>query len=356
MNEAITNVALVVASTPAVVFADPKKAEELFVHIEREIAEFQPDLSTDKGRKAIASLAYKVAQTKTAIDKAGAELNEEANKRINAVNAERRKFKARLETLQDRARKPLTEWEEAESKRQQIVAGLIAELKAVRVSPADTAAEIASAAERLSAITFDERVFADRIEEVTDLHKRVLGYLGDELARATKAEADRAELDRLRAEQAERDRIEQEAAAARRAEEQRAAAAKAEEERAARAAEEEQARIAKAAEDARREAEREAAAAREREQREHQEALAKAEREKQALIAEQDRKDREREAETKRVAEEDAKRAADKQHRTEVMAAAAGAMMDAVHISKPNADKLVLAILAGQIPNVTLRF
>ena len=39
--------------------------------IESEVVDFIPDISTDKGRKEIASRAYKVAQSKTAIDAAG---------------------------------------------------------------------------------------------------------------------------------------------------------------------------------------------------------------------------------------------------------------------------------------------
>lgn len=357
MNEAITNVALVVASTAAIVFADPKKAEELFVHIEREIAEFQPDLSTDKGRKAIASLAYKVAQTKTAIDAAGAELIEEANKQVKAVNIERKKFRDRLDDLKEKARKPLTDWEEAESLRKQRADAILTRVGlATIVTVADSSEVIAARLAEVAAEEIPAEVFQDKLEEAQGHKAGAIRSLTTSLERAKQAEADRAELDRLRREQAERDRAAAEAAEAQRAEEQRLEEERLAQERAARAAEEEQARIAKAAEDARREAEREAAAAREREQREHQEALAKAEREKQALIAEQARKNQEREAEAARLAEDDAKRAADKKHRADVMNAAAGAMMDAVHISKANADKLVLAILAGQIPNVTLRF
>ncbi|WP_277750417.1 hypothetical protein [Croceibacterium ferulae] len=43
-------------------------------------------MTTAKGRKAIASLAAKVARTKTAIDDAGKKLNEEARAKINAVS------------------------------------------------------------------------------------------------------------------------------------------------------------------------------------------------------------------------------------------------------------------------------
>jgi colicin import membrane protein len=121
MNEAAAiraDIAVVIAATPAIVFADPQKADELFVHIEHEIAAFVvPDLMTDKGRKAVASLAYKIAQTKTAVDAAGKALNEDAERKIDAVNAERNRFKARFEDLQTKARKPLDDWETKEQQR-----------------------------------------------------------------------------------------------------------------------------------------------------------------------------------------------------------------------------------------------
>jgi colicin import membrane protein len=54
--------------------------------MKRETDALDADVTTEKGRKAIASMAYKVARTKTAIDEAGKKLNEEARARINAVD------------------------------------------------------------------------------------------------------------------------------------------------------------------------------------------------------------------------------------------------------------------------------
>lgn len=357
MNEAITDVAIIVAATPAIVFADPKKAEELFVRIEQEIADRKADLSTARGRDEIKSFAFKITRTKTAIDEAGAELIAEANKKVNAVNAERRAFKTRLDELRDKARKPLTDWEEAESLRKQQMDAILNRIGiSMLVLATDTSEKIAGLLAGVEAEELRAEVFQDKLEEAASHKAGAIQRLTASLERAKQAEADRAELERLRAEQAERDRVAAEAESNRRAEEQRAEQERLAQERQARAAEEEQARIAKAAEDARLKAEREASAAREKSEREHEEALAKAEREKQALIDEQARKDREREAAAARTGEEEAKRTADKKHRAQVMTEAAGAMMDAVHISKANADKLILAILAGQVPHVTLRF
>ncbi|MDR3473382.1 MAG: hypothetical protein P4M09_17110 [Devosia sp.] len=357
MNEVITDIAVIVAASPAVVFADPQKAEALFAHIEREIAESVPNVTTAKGRGEIKSLAYKVAQTKTAIDAAGAELNEEANKKINAVNAERRKFKVRLEELQHRARKPLTDWEEAESLRKQKMDDILNRIGfAMIVMAADSSEAIAAKLAEVEAEELTAEVFQDKLEEAQGHKAGAIRSLTASLERARQAEADRAELDRLRAEQAERDRVAAVEAAAKHAEEARIAREREEEAQRLRAAEAEKARIAQATENARLQAEREAADAREKIEREHAEALAKAEREKNEAIEEAARKERERQAEAQRVAAEEAARAADREHRSKVMGEASAAIVEATRIGKGTADKVVLAILAGQVPHVTLRF
>lgn len=85
--------------------------------IEREVRSHVPDISTDKGRKAIASLAYKVAQSKTALDELGKNLVADWKAKSAAVDAERRKLRDRLDSLKEEVRRPLTEWEEAEKRR-----------------------------------------------------------------------------------------------------------------------------------------------------------------------------------------------------------------------------------------------
>jgi hypothetical protein len=357
MNEAITDVSLIVASTPAIVFTDPKKAEQFFAHIEAEVEGFVPDLTTVTGRKAIASLAYKVAQTKTAIDAAGAELNEDARKRIDAVDAERRKFRARLDELKDRARKPLTDWEVAEEARVAECKRIVAMLAdAVVVTVADTAATLQQRWEATKDLLLDPAALQDYLPIAEATRDSTLAALDSAFTRLIKEEADRAELEQLRAAEAERKRREAEAAEAARLEEERAFAARVEEQRRAKAMEDADRHLAEAAEQARREAEERAEAERLATERRHAEELAAAERERQALIEEQARKDREREAEAKRIAAEDATRAADRAHRGKVMEDAALAIMEAGKIGRDKADKIALAIGAGQVPNVKLTF
>lgn len=69
------------------------------------------DSSTDKGRKAIASMAYRVAQSKTYIESHGKDLAAELKELPKIVDSNRKYAKDFLDALRDRIRKPLDEWE-----------------------------------------------------------------------------------------------------------------------------------------------------------------------------------------------------------------------------------------------------
>jgi hypothetical protein len=76
----------------------------------------KPDVTTDKGRKAIASNAYQVAKCKILLDDAGKEETAKAKEIPNKIDAARRDMRARLEALQTEVRKPLTDWEEEQER------------------------------------------------------------------------------------------------------------------------------------------------------------------------------------------------------------------------------------------------
>lgn len=97
----LTGLELEIRQQPSLALLDPAKKKELYDFLEREIAEFVPDLETETGRKKIASLAYKVARTKTAIDDAGALLKSEWLKKSQAIDLSRRDIRedGQLKTL-----------------------------------------------------------------------------------------------------------------------------------------------------------------------------------------------------------------------------------------------------------------
>lgn len=369
-----THIATVVEQTPVIVLTDHDQRDAFYAHIQREVDAFQPDVSTEKGRKEIKSFAYKITRTKTAIDDAGKKLNEEARARINAVDAERRVVKEKLDALAKEVRRPLTEWEESEEKRIAECRAVIERIKASAVvTIEDTAATVRARGAEVWNTAIDADRFGDMLAEATATKEMAVSSLKSAMARLAQEEADKAELERLRAEAAEReerDRIEREA---REAEERRAAEAKeAEEKRIAdeRAAEEhriaaekaEAERIERAKQEAAEAAERAVREEQAKRDREHAEQLAaerrRAEDAERAAQAERDRiaaEEAKREAEAKRLADEQAAREADQAHRSAVMKAAKEAIMTC-GVDEDTAKKIVLLIRSGEVPNVSLRF
>jgi hypothetical protein len=335
-----------IEADPGVVFREKGSVAALYDEIRAEIAAFKPDLTTDKGRKAVAAFAARIVRRKTAIDAAGKELNAELNKQVDAVDAVRRDIRNTLDIFRDQARKPLTEWEAAEEERAAFVERTIQSLSSSCYVQAGTSAdEISQMIAGVEAIEIDPKVFGVREPVATKEKARALASLAEALTRAAREAEERAELDRLRAEQEAREKREAEERAAREKAEAETRAAeemnRREEEAAKRAAE-----AAAAAERAR------AEQAANEERRKHEEALAAERRERERLEAEA----RQAAERAEREAAEAAKREADKAHRGKVMGAAKTAIMGAADVDEDRAKKIVLAIVAGEIPNVTLRF
>lgn len=339
------NAIATVEANPVAVLTDAKVYSDFYAQMKGEVDEFVPDLSTVTGRKAIASLAYKVTRTKTAIDEAGKKLNEEARAQINAVDAQRRKIREELDGLAELARKPLTEWETAEEERKASCDAILNRIGIARiVTHDDTPETVTARLEQTRSEAIVQEQFGDGYQFAVDAKASAIESLEAAAQRLAQEAADRAELARLRREQEEREAQEfakkEEARMAAQAEAEREAAARRDEaSEAARLAE-----IAAAEERSREAAKREA-------EREAQAKIAAAEAEAKRL-----RKiDDDRKAAEKKAADEQAARDADRAHRGKVMGAAKDAIV-ALGIDAEAARKIVLAIVAGEIPNVTLRF
>lgn len=355
--ESSTDIVALVEATPVLVLTDKEKFSAFYKAMKAECDALEIDLETEKGRKAIASMAYKVARTKTAIDDAGKRLNEEARARINAVDESRREIRAQLDALKDEVRKPLTEWEQAEEARKAQVDEVMSWLRgSAKVEFDETATDIRARIATISATTFAPEIFQGYAVQAEALKTTAITSLVTIADRMDQEEVQRAELERLRAEAAEREEQERRRREAEEAQRQREEAEKAEAEAKARAEAEQKAReeaAAKAAEErARAEAEAKARAEREAANRAHADALAAEKR--RADEAEAAAK-----AEAVRIAREAAEQAAreaDRAHRGEVMRSAKEAIMEAGAINENAAKLIVLAIAAGSVPRVTLSF
>lgn len=192
------------------------------------------DISTEKGRKAIASLAYRVAQSKTALDKMGKDLTAEWQRQTNLVNEDRRYLRDDLDALKDEVRKPLDEYQEAETARVAAHDAALAEIEALAAVDGLSSDEINARIWSVPSIdgrpwqefkVRAERVIAITLERLQGTHAAAV----QREEAAAKAEAERqAEIERQRLEAIEAQRIREEQIATEAAERaQREAEAKA---------------------------------------------------------------------------------------------------------------------------------
>ncbi|MDA5066491.1 hypothetical protein [Klebsiella pneumoniae] len=306
------------------VFTNNDQLDPLIEAIEKEARSLVPDVTTKKGRDAIASMAHKVARSKTYIDNAGKDLVAELKALPKQIDESRRVVRERLDALKDEVRRPLTEWE--------------AEQERIKAEEAMLALHV----EALAMNEEFDRQLAARIESDHEMALLMNDAFDREQAEK-KAEAERRriareeEIKRLAEEKAKREAAEQaqreiDAAAAR---------------------------------------EREAILAKERAEREQREAAERAEREKQAAVEAERRKAQEeadrirreaeqreqaRLAEEKRKADEQARREADVKHRKAVGVEVVKALMANTSLTRDQAIEVLTAIKDGNIPHTGISY
>ncbi|CAB5603092.1 MULTISPECIES: cell envelope biogenesis protein TolA [Providencia] len=316
------------------VFKSSNSVEDIISKIESEVNSFVNDVNTDKGRKEIKSLAYRVAQSKTYLDGLGKDLVAELKEIPKLIDANRKTVRDRLDSLRDKVRQPLTEWETEQDR-----------IKAEQQM-------LAWHEEALEMNADFDKALAERIESDHEIALLMNEKFDRDLAEA-KAEAERqriaheeelkkqaAEQARLAAEQKAQQEIE---AAAQREREAKEAAERAEREK-----QEAIQRAEQAAKEAKEKAERDAKEAQERAEREKQLAI-EAER-KKALEAEQTRL-----AEEERKRKEDAKRQEDKEHRRKYNQETLQALVSNGFDEKL-ATEFIKLVASNQIPHMTMNY
>ncbi|MER1708701.1 cell envelope biogenesis protein TolA [Proteus mirabilis] len=297
-------------------FTATEKVNQMLEHIkslaEEERKELDSDFSVAKNRKAFASLAYKVAQTKTYIDKEGKAVVDKLKELPKKVDANRKIFRDELDALSTDIRKPLTEWEAQEKAREE-----------------------AEALKKQIEVDHEEAL---QMNELFDLRKAE-----EERKRITREEEMKrqaAEQARLEAERKAQQEIE---AAARREREAKEAAERAEREK-----QEAIQRAEQAAKEAKEKAERDAKEAQERAEREKQLAIEavrkKVQEAEQARLAEEERK-----------RQEEAKRQADKEHRRKYNQETLQALVSNGFDEKL-ATEFIKLVASKQIPHMTMNY
>lgn len=308
----VTDLVVIEKSSAMAVFTNADQLAPLIETIEKEARSLVPDVSTRKGRDAIASMAHKVARSKTYIDNAGKDLVAELKALPKQIDESRRLVRERLDALKDEVRRPLTEWE--------------AEQDRIKAEEAMNAAHE-------EALAMNEEFDHQRAAQIEADHELAL-LMNESFDRQREEERQKAVQEQREREQ----RIQREA-----------------EERARREAEE-KSRF-ELAEAARREAEAKAAA--ERAEREKQEAIDLAERQKQEAIAAERRRAEEAEqarlAEEQRKRDEEARRAADVEHRRAINRQVIADLI-AEGIPDDIAETVLKAIVRNKVTAVSIRY
>lgn len=331
----VTDLVVIEKQNAMAVFTTKEQLDPIIEQIEKEARSLVPDVSTRKGRDAIASMAHKVARSKTYIDNAGKDLVAELKALPKQIDESRRVVRERLDALKDEVRRPLTEWE--------------AEQERIK-------AEEAMNALHVEALEMNDEFDRQLAARIAADHEMAL-LMNDAFDR------DREE-QRRQAEQAQRERDEQlQREAAEKAQREAEARHRAEIEAAARREAEVKARAESA--------ERQRIEAEQRAQREAEEARLRAEREKQAAIAAEQRKAQEeadrikREAEAKeaarlaeeqRIADETAKREADVKHRKTVGTEIVTALLAHTSLTREQAIEVLTALKDGLVPRAKIHY
>lgn len=304
-------------------FISDEYIDRLITDIRQKATSVVGDVNTVKGRGVYISMASTVRRTKTVIDDAGKALVAEMKKRPALVDASRKKVRDALDELAVDIRRPATEWEEAKARVEaEELAKKEAEALAARLD-----------VDHEMALLMNDAFDREQAEKKAEAERQRIAHEED--------------IKRQAAENAKREAEEKAAAelAAIKQREADAIAAKAQSELLAKQAQE-------------------------RAEQQRLEALARAEREKQDAIdaerrkaqEEADRIRRETEAkeaallaEQKRIAEEEARRAADVEHRRSINATAVQALIDQ-GIPEDWAKSCVVAIARGKVPATTIKY
>lgn len=306
------------------VFTNNDQLDPLIEAIEKEARSLVPDVTTKKGRDAIASMAHKVARSKTYIDNAGKDLVAELKALPKQIDESRRVVRERLDALKDEVRRPLTEWE--------------AEQERIKAEEAMNAIHV----EALAMNEEFDRQLAARIES------------DHEMALLMNDAFDREQADK--AAEAERQRIAHEEEIKRLA---AAAAAREVEQRAQREREEAAHREAVLKAQAE-QAERDRIAAEQKAESDKQAAIEaerrKAQEEADRIRREAEQREQARLAEEKRKADEQARREADVKHRKSVGVEVVKALMANTSLTRDQAIEVLTAVKDGRIPHTGISY
>ncbi|PRA33773.1 hypothetical protein [Pseudomonas poae] len=198
--------------TALTVFSTEKGLDPWLQQVRAKVDEFKkvlPDLKTDKGRKAYASMAHQIAKSKNALEAVGKEISAKQKEIPKLIDAERKRVWDTLELWQKEVRQPLDDWQAAEDARVAKHKAAVYQIEEMaKFSEAPSSSEVARLIAELEAIALDD-TWEEFLAEAAQVKDHTLAKLRATHSERTQYEADQAELALRRAEaeaQAQRDR------------------------------------------------------------------------------------------------------------------------------------------------------
>ena len=209
-GEIKTNGAVTVTDDYAVVVADTGALQEFFKEwnnldalygvIEKKAKGLVADTSTKEGRSQIKTAARQIASVKTKVDDLGKQVVAELKALPKVIDNNRKKWREKLEALQEEIRRPVTEIEERQKAIEEIG------FNHVNLANAGTA-DIDRAIKALEEVPLTEDKWKESLEDAITAVKCETNALKLLRDAAAKKEEDARRLAELEAKQAEADRI-----------------------------------------------------------------------------------------------------------------------------------------------------
>lgn len=202
--------------TALTVFTTTNGLDPIISKIREEALSLVSDVTTKKGRDAIASNAAKVSRSKTYLDGVGKDLVDKLKEQPKLIDAERKRVRDTLDALRNEVRKPLTDWEEVEESRINNIRSRIERMKLIPIGGTSEQLKLHLSKLKLTEIGDS---FAEFKSDAALAKMDAITKTEELIEKAVLDENERAELEILRKESERRVQLEREEKLIREAEE-----------------------------------------------------------------------------------------------------------------------------------------
>lgn len=162
----------------------------LYTSIEQKLGGLVFDVNSGRDRAEMKSLAYAISRTKTTVDDYGKDLVAGIKKQAKVIDEARKDWREKCDALRDQVRGPLNDWEAAEEAKKQVFQNRVAAIELVKNYDysGKTSQAIQTEISQVKAIVIDEENFSDFINDAKLAKYEALEFLDVELTKALERE------------------------------------------------------------------------------------------------------------------------------------------------------------------------